>query len=262
MFKQGAQIINAGIKVETEYRIYLFIQVLISTIIPLILTIMIWNSVYSSNPMLMDKTGLTMLQMVGYIIFANFLYSIIKNDPYEVSEEIRSGSLNKYLLQPYSYFKNKFFTSLAKFIVNLLVFLVPLMAAFIYFRIETYKCFYYFLFLILSFSINFMISMLLGLITFWLMNVSNVYAMIGFISSFLSGSLIPINIMPAFIQKISIYLPFRYLAYEPTAILLYNKPIGEILRTFTGGIVWVMILFLLYKIVWKLGMRKYEAFSG
>ena len=79
------------------------------------------------------------------------------------------------------------------------------------------------------------------------------------IASLFSGEFIPIPFLPQIGRFLLELLPFRYTLSFPVEILLgrlndYQKEIGFLTAT-----VWLVILFIIYKIVFKKAIKKYEA---
>lgn len=71
-----------------------------------------------------------------------------------------------------------------------------------------------------------------------------------------SGALVPIWFFPESLKKISIFLPFRYIVFEPLSILLNKKNIYEILNILFLQILWIGILMCVVRVVWDRGRRK------
>jgi ABC-2 type transport system permease protein len=57
-------------------------------------------------------------------------------------------------------------------------------------------------------------------------------------------------------------LPFKYLAYTPSAIMLGRYEHAEMARELAVALAWVVGLFLLNRIAFARGVRRYGAFGG
>ena len=102
------------------------------------------------------------------------------------------------------------------------------------------------------------IQFIIGIITFltfWLGRIENLRNLF---MSVMEVREYPLSVYPKSIQTLLTYfLPVSFSAYYPAAILLQKKEITfEVL-----GIVslYVVILFLIFQIVWKKGIKRYEA---
>ena len=79
----------------------------------------------------------------------------------------------------------------------------------------------------MSFLIGFLIETLLGLIAFWYLEVSSLIFVYMMINYFLSGHMIPLDWLPEPLSEWVGYLPFKYLAYFPAAVMLGNSESTE-----------------------------------
>jgi len=253
------EIFKIGFIYELNYKFYVVFK-LFFNIIPLIITLLIWNALYNSNTDI--TTILSQNSMIGYIIFANIAYNVISVDAYEISSDIKDGNLNQYLLKPIHYIKNKFMLYLSKFIFNFILYFFPIGIFCCFYSISLSKLLMFFSLLFVSFLISFFINCILSLLAFWFMDVSALFSMLSFIMSFLAGTLIPIDLMPDFLKQISFFLPFRYLGYETASILFFEKNYNEFLVILLGGIIWTVILYIISKILWKKGIKIYGAYGG
>jgi ABC-2 type transport system permease protein len=79
---------------------------------------------------------------------------------------------------------------------------------------------------------------------------------------FLSGAMLPLSILPAWILPVSNLLPFQYLGYIPSALASGTISIHHAPLYLSMSIVWCLIFWMITKSIWFLGMRKYGAFGG
>ena len=105
---------------------------------------------------------------------------------------------------------------------------------------------------------KFLLSILIGFISFWTTDNSGIFYSINTLSKFLSGAYFPINILPAAFLNFSLALPFIYTFYLPAQLYLGKISILQGLRGLGLEIVWVAILYCAIKVVWKMGLKKYE----
>jgi ABC-2 type transport system permease protein len=58
------------------------------------------------------------------------------------------------------------------------------------------------------------------------------------------------------------FLPFKYLAYFPAAVLLGRYETADLWRELLIELVWIGVLLLLCRIAFTRGTRRYGAFGG
>ena len=255
------KIFETNLKIQLMYPFNLLFSFFFSNI-PVLITVLIWSAVYQSNSQFASTANMGFLSMVGYIIFANISFKLIQMNSYEISNEIRNGDLNKFIIKPVSYLKYKTTTALSSLFTNMIIYLIPFVACIVIFKISLGELMLYMLTLLFAFWINFQITVLLSTLTFWFLNVSGVFALIQFISSFLAGTLVPVNLFPKSLIVVSKVLPFQYLAYKPASIIF--SPVGgsDILSYLLGASFWSIVLYVAVRILWKAGIKDYGAFGG
>ena len=115
--------------------------------------------------------------------------------------------------------------------------------------------------LVMAFLIGFLIESLIGLISFWFLEVSSLLFIYMMMSYFLSGHMIPLEWLAEWIPWVH-YLPFKYLAYFPAAILLGQVPAESLVMELSIQAMWILGLFALNRLAFHYGVRRYGAFGG
>lgn len=186
-----------------------------------------------------------------------------------LSDLIASGKITNYLLLPQSFFKVELVNAVG---VRVLKNLSGVIGASIGVIIAGYAfrrilppdlgsiLILLFIFLPIAFVIQFFIGVIIGSSNFFVYNKRDFE---GISSSYvaalaiLTGSIIPLNQLfyPEFFQS----LPFAWIIHHPMQIYLGNYSNMEILYSVLGGLVWILVLYVLAKIVFKLGLKKNES---
>jgi ABC-2 type transport system permease protein len=186
----------------------------------------------------------------------------------DISKEIRDGSLKRYLTQPVDLLLFYFWSRVAHKLVYYLVAAIP-------FAILFWLCGSFFthfptpvewlalaVALVQAFLIGFLLDTLIGLSAFWLLEVGSISFIFMMLTYFLSGHMLPLDWLPGWLGQVVTYLPFQYLAYVPAAIVLGKFSTMELagqLLTATG---WVLALWLLNRVMYSWGLRRYGAYGG
>lgn len=87
------------------------------------------------------------------------------------------------------------------------------------------------------------ISMLIYLSIFYTLSPTGSFLIAGIVGEFFAGLIIPIPLMPAFLQTITAFLPFRYFGDLPFRIYSGNIPFEEGLIGLLIQCVWIVLLF-------------------
>ncbi|MCA9058176.1 MAG: ABC-2 family transporter protein, partial [Planctomycetaceae bacterium] len=96
---------------------------------------------------------------------------------------------------------------------------------------------------------------------FWFLEVSSLIFIYMMLNFFLSGHMIPLEWLSS-ILPIVYWLPFKYLAYVPAAIMLGKIPADQLPRELAIQALWVVALLVLNRIAFARGVRRYGAFGG
>src|SRR4029077_17593351 len=107
--------------------------------------------------------------------------------------------------------------------------------------------------LVVAFLIGFLMESLIGLISFWFLEVSSLIFIFMMVNYFLSGHMVPLDWLPSlfsrwpdaqeFVRRGMMYLPFPYLAYFPASLMLGKHAGPEMWNYLSVGSVWVGLLF-------------------
>jgi ABC-2 type transport system permease protein len=104
---------------------------------------------------------------------------------------------------------------------------------------------------LLSYGILWLLSALVGLIAFWVMELGNMGIVKDSIVRVLSGSIVPLWFFPESVQNVSKFLPFQYTFQTPLGIYIGETGPAAALSSMAVQAVWIGILFLLLAAFWK-----------
>ena len=116
--------------------------------------------------------------------------------------------------------------------------------------------------LLLSFLLGFFLEACIGLVGFWFLEVTSlgfIYMLMNFL---LSGHMFPLELLPGSIGAIVNFLPFKYLAYFPAAVFLGKIDGTEMYIGLAVEIAWVLFFFVLARVFWNRGVKRYSGFGG
>lgn len=244
------------------YRIN-FLMWRIRGVIILVSLYFIWLAVLPEKG---ELFGYSQSLMLTYILGTSFLSAIIfSSRSYAIGDEINQGNLSNYLIRPVNYFLYWFAKDVGDKAMNVVLSLMELTILFFLlhppFFLQT-NLFYLGLFvfsLVLAVILYFLFNLMMGFIGFWSNEVWAPRFIFFMISSFLAGGYFPLDILPKGVSFIFQTLPFGYLLFFPLKIYLGQLPLIEIGRGFAISVVWVLILFVLTKFIWRKGLRVYTA---
>lgn len=80
--------------------------------------------------------------------------------------------------------------------------------------------------------------------------------LLGAIYKLLSGAWIPVTMFPDLLYKINFILPFRAIYAIPVTIMTSQMNIQNIWKDIRTQFIWIIFLFVITEIIWKIGKRK------
>jgi ABC-2 type transport system permease protein len=107
--------------------------------------------------------------------------------------------------------------------------------------------------------LSFLIQYLNGLLAFWITQAVAVFDLWFGLWSIFSGYLIPLELLPNVVQRLAFWLPFRYQLAVPLEIILGRLHGSDLWIGLAMQWVWIAIGFLLCRLLWQRGLKKYSA---
>lgn len=240
--------------------------------LPIITQIFLWGAVYGTLRPGESRTinAYTYGDMVAYalLVMLGRAFSSMPGLTTGIARDIRDGSIKKFLTQPIDLLDYLLWHRVAHKLIYYLVAAGP-------FAVVFWLCRAYFpgwpdattllaavAALAMSFLIGFLIESLLGLIAFWYLEVSSLIFVYMLLNYFLSGHMLPLDWLPRPYSDVVLWLPFKYLAYVPAAILLGRYGPAELWQELALEFAWVVGLWLVCRWTLNRGWRRYSAYGG
>jgi ABC-2 type transport system permease protein len=110
-----------------------------------------------------------------------------------------------------------------------------------------------------AYLIRTMLLSLMGMITFWTTRVSAMFEMVFAAELILSGRLVPMSLMPEWVQRVADFLPFQWTFGFPIEALVANLPTRELVGGLGMQALWIGIGLVAVNFVWKRGIRQFSS---
>ena len=218
-----------------------------------------------------DIGGFDLRQTLTYFITLLVLQFFISafNEDYQISEEIRNGLINQFLLKPINYFLYRFSIFIAARLVSGSLVFVPLLIAFpvigeyLTYPLDAWRFGIGIPAIILSALIQFCIAYCFGMLTFWFLEIQGFVILSMAIEALLGGQIFPLDLMSPDIFAASMLLPYPYQMYFPAAIFTgrITDPTAIALG-FGIQAFWVLVLLGVNHLLWTRGLRRHTAVGG
>lgn len=249
-----------------EYRGDILVYTLSGSIIPFV-ALGVWLAVISSG----GKTIFSQSELIIYFLLAIWVNIFISAwSAYFIGEDIKNGDFSNYLLKPFSLLEHnlannigeKSFKLVIASIFVLTIGYVLLGSIAIEANISAISFLLFLISLLFAATIYFFIDMCIGLATFWVHDNEFLRYFNNILRDFFSGRIIPVAFLPGIFYTIGLALPFRYILSFPIEVLLNKLDSFSLISGFSLQILWLLIFIFLYHLLYKQGIRAYQAFGS
>ncbi|GAB4371701.1 MAG: hypothetical protein Kow00128_19780 [Deltaproteobacteria bacterium] len=245
------------------YRANLVLEI-IGGVLGSVIVVVLWTAIFRGAGTA-QVGGYTLPEMVTYLLGAGLINSFILTtaEHPEASQAIQWGDLSGLLIRPINPHYYWFARDLGNKIFFLFLGFAGYLAVLLFFRdlLLPPPGSAYLLYFLLSVGVasvvQFFVFQVLGLLSFWMENTYGIRFAARVIMEVVAGAIIPLSFFPQALQDLFLLLPFPLMIYLPMRIYLGKIPLGEIPFELWKGVFWVLLLLLLYRALWRRGIRQY-----
>lgn len=239
--------------------------------LPMLTTILLWSAIYRGAG---EQTisGYTYHEMIAYLLMVNIsrMFSSMPGLAHGIARDVREGTLKKYLLQP----------------IDLIGYLVAyrvahkisyILGAFLPYALLFFLCRSFFAgnvptdpatwlafaaSLVMAFLVGFFFEVSVGMVGFWFLEVTSLLFIVMTLNFFISGHMLPLDLLPPFWAGLLKSLPFQYMAYFPAAVFLGKIQGRALAWSLLAELAWVVAFAVLARWLYRRGLKRYSAFGG
>ncbi len=178
---------------------------------------------------------------------------------------ITRGDFSKYLTKPFSYLTEVLGVNIGEQILQTL-FVIPivfiagyLLNDYLIYDITPYTVFLFIIAVLMANILKFVSSQIFSLFAFTVKENQGLRILYENAVIIFSGEMIPYVALPDTFVMIMRMLPFRYMLSFPIEILMGGMRPYDLSFGFISGCIWIIFLFLVYKIFYAINVKKYEA---
>lgn len=262
-------VINIGLQNTLVYRFNFFCRSVFG-LIPLMATIFLWRAIYESREGSEEVAGYTLASMISYYLVVTVvdMLSAVNEDDWQIAADIKDGNINTCLTKPMDYLTYRLCLFGAGRLIYTLVALAPV-GLFIAWQSDHFiwpkdgVAFGCFLVSVgLTALLQFFISFTMAMLAFWVLEVST-FIFIAFAFEYIAGGhMFPLDILPPVVQKILSFTPFPYQMFFPVSIYVGRTSGPDMWTGLAIQAGWVAVFYLVARLVWRQGLKKYSAVGG
>ena len=255
---------RTAVATQFQYRVSNYLY-MIGMIIEPVIYLVVWSSIAEQQGG--EVGGYTPETFAAYYI----VWTLVRNmnivfTPFGWEERIREGELSAHLVRPIHPIHYDL-GSFAGWKLVVIVLWLPIAAVLtIVFQpaldpnaaqVATFAVAIWGAYLIRS-----LLLWVLGMITFWTTRVSAIFEAYFAAELLLSGRLVPVTLMPEWVQTLASFLPFESCFGFPITSLVGPITNAELVEGLVRQAVWIGIGVILVALVWKRAVVRYTAVSG
>jgi len=236
---------------------------------PVVTTILLWEAVYAGSGQ-EELGGFRRREMIAYLLLIHIsrMFSSMPGLAGGIARDIRDGGLKRYLIQPLDLVGYLLAYRVAHKTAYITTSFLPYAGLFAvcsgYFEHfpDPLTLLGYVAALLLGFLVGFFFEACIGMVGFWFLEVTSLLWVVTTLTFFISGQMIPLDLLPPFWASLLKALPFQYLAYFPAVVFLGKLQGMALVEGLLIEVAWVAILVLLTRWLYARGLRRYSAFGG
>jgi ABC-2 type transport system permease protein len=267
MMRKYWHVIKIGFENTLVYRVNFLFRAGFG-LIPLLATIYLWQTVYGGKTS--PVGGYSLAGMISYYLLVTIVDTLtaVNEDDWQIAADIKDGNISQFLLKPINYLTYRLCLFFSGKIIFTAVSMVPV-GIFI-FCLRRYMVAPaggwalagFLLSTLLAGLLQFFMSYTMALMAFWLLEVSTVIFMAFAVEYLAGGHVFPLNILPPALERVLNCTPFPYVLFFPVSVYLGQVHGADLWRGLGLQAAWLVFFYLLARVVWRRGIRKYSAVGG
>jgi ABC-2 type transport system permease protein len=256
-------LLRIGLAEAVAYRAE-FIVWMLTTTMPLVM-LALWTAVAREQPFAQWDQSDFVSYYLGALIIRTLTGSWVV---WEMNQEIRVGTLSMRLLRPihplFAYSAEHIAAIPLRAVIAVPIAIILLLATSGSHIVHDPLCAVIVVPAIAgAWLIMFMTMFMVGTLGFFLEKSIAVFEIWWGLFAVLSGYLVPLELMPAWVERIAFWLPFRYMLSYPVELLTGRISDPETAaRLLAAQWAWVVLLTFAALALWRRGIRRFEAYGA
>jgi ABC-2 type transport system permease protein len=182
---------------------------------------------------------------------------------YDFELEVRQGKLSPKLLRPlhplhYAVVENIVYklTTLPAMLPVLVLIAVSFQARF---ETQLWQVLAFVPSVMLAAALHFVLGWFLAAFAFWTTRIHAIVHLYDRVVFVFSGQIAPLALLPQPLALLGYALPFGYMVWAPAEILRGGLSAEQVALTLLAQVAWVMVSWLGFVVVWRMGLRQFTA---
>ncbi len=250
-------------KVFMAYQAWFWASLVLNAIYIAIM-VFFWRAIYADTT---EISGLAQNQTINYILLAFIFLPLTSIDlVWEFGQNLREGVIIHHLLRPINFQGMNYVQLLGGVVTRLILQSPTVIVAIAVFGLrfpsdaKTWLAFI--ISAILGFTVMFYFNWFLACFTFYTTEIWGLGVLIDGMNLFLSGSLIPLVMMPVGLRTLVLSVPFAQALAVPVGLLSGITPLHDAPRAWLIQILWIISLWIISSLFFRVAVRKVTVQGG
>lgn len=246
------------------YNIWVWMEFIVQ-IMTMTIFVHFWRAVYANASAPLG--GLSLQQTINYILLAQIVAPLVQNRViFSFGFLIQSGQIAVELVRPVDFQLRHYVQELGGLLVFAVQKLPLLLLAWLVFGLQlpadpaAWGAFA--VSFVLGASIIFFFDTLFACLAFYTTETWGLSVVRSGVAAFFSGALLPLTMLPEWLQRIGNLLPFAQSLYIPTSFLSGITPVSDAPRVWLVQLAWLVGLWVASRAVFNVAVRKVTVQGG
>jgi len=245
------------------YQLWFWIG-LVLNVISMAILVYFWRAIYANTSTI---SGLAQSQTINYILLAFIFMPLTSNDLiWEFGSNLREGMIIHHLLRPIN-FQGMNYAQMLGGLVTRLILQVPMVVVAVLvfglrFPTDLGTWLAFILSALLGFTVMFFFNWFLACFTFYTTEIWGLGVLVDGMTFFLSGALVPLVMMPEWIRNIVLSIPFAQALAVPVGLLTGITPLRDAPRVWFIQILWILGMWIVSTVFFRVAVRKITVQGG
>jgi len=244
-------------KMFMAYSIWVWMGLFVQ-IIAIVILVAFWTAVYSNTT---TVGGLDLQTTINYLLLAQVFAAAAAgtNVIYDIGDLMREGGIGIVLLRPVDMQASFYVSNAVQLAIDTLLRLPLALFAWLFFGLtvpsEPAVWLAFLVSLLLGHAVMFCFDWIIGCVGFYSTEIWGLSVLRYGMGMFLSGALIPLDMMPGWLRTIATVLPFSQALYLPVSILSGITPLGELPRIWLLQLGYLALLLVASRVIFGRAVR-------
>jgi ABC-2 type transport system permease protein len=250
--------------VQSQYRVALAIW-MIGLVLEPVIYLVVWRTVAESSGG--QVGGFTPGGFAAYYIVLMVVMHLTQIwHMWEFEYLLRSGTMSARLLRPLHPIHEDISQNITYKFMMLIVVIPATLALILLFQPELQTSLWAVLafipVVILAAVLAFLVGWLVALAAFWTTRTLAINEFYFISMFFFAGQVAPLELLPEFIRRVADLLPFRWMLSFPVELFLGRLTQQQVFEGVIAQLLWIGGAWLVLRLVWAQGVRRYGAVGG